>query len=75
MEIDIEKYQELLDDPSLDVDQKADFLTAIWSIIIAFTDLGYRVHPLQRAVSEVPLGEELDREIIRTVEEFWREAA
>lgn len=75
LEIEIEKYQALLDDPNLDACQREDFLASLWSIIVAFIDFGYRVHPVQRVVPEFPVGEELDREIIRTVEEFWRDAA
>lgn len=75
LEIDIEKYQALLDDPRLDAGQKEDFLASLWSIIVAFIDLGYRVHPVQQAVDDFPIGEDMNREIIRTVEEFWREAA
>ena len=44
-------------------------------MIVAFTDIGYSVHPVQRASPDLPIGEDLNREIIRTVEEFWRDAA
>lgn len=75
LEIDMQHYQALLDGHDLNSQQKTDLLEALWSVIIAFIDFGYSVHPVQRAVPDLPLGEELNREIIRTVEEFWREAA
>ena len=75
LEVDIEKYQLLLDDPSLDAEQRADFLAALWSVIVAFIDLGYRVHPVQQAVDDFPIGEDMNRAIIRAVEAHWREAA
>lgn len=75
LEIDIERYQALLNDPSLDAGQREDFLASLWSIIVAFIDLGYRVHPVQQAVDDFPIGEDMNRAIIRRVEEFWRDAA
>lgn len=74
LEVDIERYQALLADPCLDTAQRADFLAALWSVIVAFIDLGYRVHPVQKVV-DVPIGEDMDRAIIRAVEAHWREAA
>lgn len=74
MTADIEKYQSLLDDPNLGPSERADFLAALWTIILAFIDLGYRVHPVQKII-DVPIGEDMDRAIIRAVEAHWREAA
>ncbi len=43
--LDIEKYQSYLDDADLTEDQKEEFLKALWSIIVAFVDLGFAVKP------------------------------
>lgn len=50
--VDIEKYQSYLDDPSLSVEQKEEFLQALWSIIVTFVELGFGVHPLQEVCGQ-----------------------
>lgn len=47
VEIDTAKYQKYLDDPALSDDQKEEIIEALWSIITAFVDLGFGVHPMQ----------------------------
>ena len=47
VEIDTAKYQKYLDDPSLSEEQKEEIIMALWSIITAFVDLGFGVHPAQ----------------------------
>jgi len=49
VEIDVERYQAYLDDPALTPDQKAKFIGALWTIISAFVELGFGVHPVQLA--------------------------
>jgi len=34
-------YQDYLDDPSLSDDQKEEIIHALWTIIIAFVELGF----------------------------------
>lgn len=74
LEIGIERYQTLLEEPGLSAQQREEFLAALWSVITAFIDLGYRVHPVHRA-TDFRFGEDLDQAIIRAVEKDWREAA
>lgn len=50
--VDVEKYQAYLDDPNLSEEQKEEFLQAIWSIMVAFVDLGFGVHPLQEVCGQ-----------------------
>lgn len=50
--VDVEKYQAYLDDPKLSEEQKEEFLQAIWSIMVAFVDLGFGVHPLQEVCGQ-----------------------
>lgn len=47
LRIDVERYQHMLDEPGLTEEQKRQALEALWSIIIAFVELGYGVHPAQ----------------------------
>lgn len=51
--IDIDKYQAYLDGSDLTPAQKEDFLRALWSIVVAFVDLGFGVHPVQLACGQV----------------------
>lgn len=51
--IDVEKYQAYLDGSDLTPAQKEDFLRALWSIITAFVDLGFGVHPVQQACGQL----------------------
>lgn len=74
LEIGIERYQTLLEEPGLSAEQREEFLAALWSVIAAFIDLGYRVHPVHKA-TDFRFGEDLDQAIISAVEKDWREAA
>ncbi|QEW21466.1 hypothetical protein LA6_003677 [Marinibacterium anthonyi] len=51
--IDVEKYQAYLDDPSLSDAQRAEIMNALWSIMMAFVELGFGVHPVQQACGQV----------------------
>jgi len=45
--VDVERYQAFLDGTDMTEAQKAEFLQALWSIIVSFVELGFGVHPLQ----------------------------
>ena len=49
LEIDFDNYQSYLDDPALTPEQKQDIVCALWTIISAFVELGFGVHPVQQA--------------------------
>ena len=49
LEVDVDLYQEMLDDPTLTDAHKEQIIVALWEIIIAFVDLGFGVHPVQQA--------------------------
>jgi hypothetical protein len=53
LEIDLERYQTYVDDNDLSEDQKADFVNALWTVIVAFVDLGYGVHPVQSECAQL----------------------
>ncbi|WP_282128477.1 hypothetical protein [Roseobacter litoralis] len=58
LEIDFDHYQSYLDDPALTSDQKEEIVGALWTIITAFVELGFGVHPAQQACGK--RGSELD---------------
>lgn len=60
VEIDMAKYQAYLDDEDLDQDQKEEIVSALWSIITAFVDLGFGVHPMQEVCGKVDEQVELE---------------
>lgn len=47
LSIDVAKYQEFLDGTDLRPEQKEEFLSAVWSVVVTFVELGFDVHPLQ----------------------------
>lgn len=49
LQLDIGKYQAFLDDANLSEAQKSEMIEALWSIIVAFVEIGYGVHPVQEA--------------------------
>ncbi|MEO1361012.1 MAG: hypothetical protein AAFU81_11790 [Pseudomonadota bacterium] len=53
VEVDVEYYQDMIDDPDLNDEQKAQIIEALWSIIVTFVDLGFDVHPNQLACGQV----------------------
>ncbi len=53
LEVDVDKYQKYLDDPALSDDQKEEIIRALWSIMMAFADLGFGIHPIQEACGQV----------------------
>lgn len=53
LEIDVERYQSYLDSSEISAEQKADFLKALWTVIVAFVDLGYGIHPVQTGSAEI----------------------
>ncbi|WP_300071798.1 hypothetical protein [uncultured Ruegeria sp.] len=52
VEIDVERYQAYLDDPALSDAQREDIIQALWTIIVAFVELGFGVHPVQQACGQ-----------------------
>jgi hypothetical protein len=53
LEIDLERYQTFIDDNELSEKEKADFVNALWTVIVAFVDLGYGVHPVQSECAQL----------------------
>lgn len=49
--LDVSLFEEYLADSDLTDDQKHEFLTVLWSIIVGFVDLGFGIHPVQQALA------------------------
>jgi hypothetical protein len=52
MEIDVERYQALLDSADLTPAQKREVIRALWTIIAVAIDLGLGVYPAQAVLAE-----------------------
>lgn len=52
LQLDVAYYQDLFDDPELSDAEKEQVITALWSIIVAFVELGFGVHPAQQACGQ-----------------------
>ena len=50
--VDVEKYQHFLDNTAMTPAQKQAFLQDLWSIVVAFVELGFGVHPLQEVCGQ-----------------------
>jgi len=53
LEVDVKRYQEYLESSDLTEGQKAEFIKALWTVMVAFVDLGYSVHPPQTGGGEI----------------------
>lgn len=53
VKVDVERYADLLDDPSLDADKKEEIIHALWTIIVTFVELGFGVSPTQQACGKL----------------------
>ena len=53
VEIDWALYETYLAEADLTEDEKRQFLEALWSIVTAFVDLGYGIHPLQEVCGQL----------------------
>lgn len=52
--VDAARYQAYLDGSDMTPEQKQEFIRALWSVILAFVDLGFGVHPVQQACGQIP---------------------
>ena len=61
--VDAAKYQHMLDESGLDEAQKEEVLQALWSIIVAFVDLGFGVAPLSQSCGQAHEGLDPDAQM------------
>lgn len=48
VEVDIERYAKLLDDPSLDEAAKNEVLQTLWEMLMVLSEIGFGLHPMQK---------------------------
>ena len=51
--IDVDYFQQFLDDPNASEEEKRLLIETVWSIVCSAIDLGFNVHPLQQAKAEL----------------------
>ena len=49
VEIDVDYYQSIIDDPGVSEARKRELIAIIGRIVIQFIDIGFDVHPVQQA--------------------------
>lgn len=50
--VDWARYAAMIDDPDISAVDKQAFLETLWSIMVAFVDLGFGIHPLQQVCEQ-----------------------
>ncbi len=73
--LDVDYYQSFLDDTDIPEHKKQEFIEALWSIITAFVDLGFGIHPVQQATKQntEESTSQHTAKIITTVVDEWEE--
>lgn len=54
IEIDVVKYQAMLDDSDVAESVKEQFIRDLWSVICGWVELGFNVSPVQQALNASP---------------------
>lgn len=52
VEIDVDYYQAIIDDPEVSDDRKRELIAIIGRIVVQFIDIGFDVHPVQQAQAD-----------------------
>ena len=52
VEIDVDYYQSVIDDPSVSEARKRELIAIIGRIVVQFIDIGFDVHPVQLAQAD-----------------------
>ncbi|MEO0781596.1 MAG: hypothetical protein AAFZ46_07530, partial [Pseudomonadota bacterium] len=45
--LDVDRYQSMLDAPEMADEQKNELIEALWTFVVCFMDLGYKIQPLE----------------------------
>lgn len=53
LEFDAEEFWHFVESYDLSDDEKREYLEVIWSIIVSFVDLGFGIHPVQKACGKL----------------------
>lgn len=52
LSIDWDLYGSMLEDSDLSEEQQRELIESLWSIVMAFVDLGFGIHPIQQVCGE-----------------------
>ena len=52
LKLDYDYYDELFDDLDISEQEKREYLEAVWTVIVSFVDLKFRIHPVQQACEQ-----------------------
>ena len=52
---DPQEFMHFLNDCDWTEEQKAEFISELWKIVVGFVDLGVGIHPIQQVTEEVAL--------------------
>lgn len=52
LKVDWDMYAKYLDEADLSDSEKREFIETLWSIVVAFVDLGFGIHPVQQALEK-----------------------
>lgn len=67
LSIDWDLYGELLEDSDLSDEEKREFLTSIWNIVVSFVDLGFGISSSQQACEQQgDLSSAIERHVINS---------
>lgn len=75
MAVSVERYRTALDGFSIAPEQKDAFINSLWSVLVAFVDIGFKVHPVQQAQADPTDLVSLERDVIRVVKIHFGKAA
>lgn len=53
LEVDVQRYQAYLDDPSLSDAEKEEIIRVVWAFMSAMVELGFGVSPVQQACGQL----------------------
>ncbi len=52
LEVDLDYYQSYLDDLDISEEQKREVIEALWTIVVAFVDLGFGINTVQNVLPD-----------------------
>ena len=57
LELDLARYEAMLDDQDMSEEDKQALIEALWSVVVSFVEMGFNVHPIQQALEDKGCGQ------------------
>ncbi|UWR57094.1 hypothetical protein [Phaeobacter inhibens] len=68
LSIDWEVYAAMLEDSDMPLEQQKELIETLWSIVVAFVDLGFDLNPVQQICGEAgDLGQEDPLDVVSLI--------